>query len=95
MKALAFHSRGENKDAYDLVYVLQNYDGRAEAVAKRLGPLRAAEEASQAIEHVDKDFASIDSLGPIRVSEFLHGARNDVTEADAWGAVRDLIDRLR
>jgi predicted nucleotidyltransferase len=94
MKALAFHSRGENKDAYDLTYVLQNYEGRAEAVAKRLAPLREADEARQALQELDRDFASVDSLGPVRVSEFLLGARDDAAEADAWGAVRDLIEKL-
>jgi predicted nucleotidyltransferase len=94
MKALAFHSRGENKDAYDLAYVLQNYDGRAEAIAQRLAPLRAAKEASQALEELERDFASIDSVGPLRVSEFIYGSRNDAAEADAWGAVRDFLDKL-
>jgi hypothetical protein len=95
MKALAFHSRGENKDAYDLAYVLQNYKGRAAAVAKRLAPLRAADETAQALEELDRDFATIDSVGPARVAEFLFGARNDAAEADAWGVVRDLLDQLR
>jgi predicted nucleotidyltransferase len=26
LKALAFRTRGENKDAYDLYYVIRNYD---------------------------------------------------------------------
>lgn len=63
MKALAFRSRGENKDAYDIAYLLRNFGG---------GP---------------RDVAA-------RVSEFLFDARHDETEADAWGAVRDLLDAL-
>jgi predicted nucleotidyltransferase len=94
-KALAFHSRGENKDAYDLAYVLQSYEGRADAVGKRLAQVRASEEAAQALEELERDFTSVDSVGPVRVSEFLYGARNDVAEAEARGSVRDLIDELR
>jgi hypothetical protein len=94
VETLAFHSRGENKDAYDLAYVLQNYDGRAEAIARRLAPLQAAKEASQALKELERDFATIDSLGPLRVSEFIYGSRNDAAEADAWGAVRDFLDKL-
>ncbi len=94
MKALAFRSRGENKDAYDLTYVLQNYEGRARAVALRLAPLRAAREAAEGLTALDQDFAAVDSVGPVRVAEFLFGARDDVAEADAWAAVRDLFDAL-
>ena len=94
MKALAFRSRGENKDAYDLTYVLQNYEGGARAVAARLAPLRVAEEAAEGLQALDQDFAAVDSVGPVRVAEFLYGARNDIAEADAWGAVRDVLDAL-
>ncbi|HEX3771567.1 MAG TPA: hypothetical protein VHV30_11905 [Polyangiaceae bacterium] len=94
MKALAFRARGENKDAYDLTYVLQNYKGRSRAVAQHLVPLRAAAEAAQALQVLDEDFAAAGSLGPCRVAEFVHGRRDDAVEADAWGAVRDLIEEL-
>lgn len=39
LKALAFHGRGENKDAYDLIYLLQNYGSGIDAVFQRLQPL--------------------------------------------------------
>jgi hypothetical protein len=94
MKALAFRSRGENKDAYDLTYVLQNYEGRTQGIASRLAPLRAAAEAAEGLAALDQDFAGVDSVGPVRVAEFLYGARNEIAEADAWGSVRDLLDAL-
>jgi hypothetical protein len=94
MKALAFRARGKNKDAYDLTYVLQNYEGGVTAVAQRLAALRGADETAQALKNLDEDFGSVDSVGPRRVSEFLHSQRNNVVEADAWGAVRDLMEEL-
>jgi hypothetical protein len=33
LKALAFDSRGENKDAYDLFYIVRNYGGGVDDVA--------------------------------------------------------------
>jgi hypothetical protein len=94
MKAMAFRSRGENKDAYDLTYILQNYEGGARSVARRFATLLAAEEASQALKLLDEDFALADSLGPARVAEFLYGEGNDAAAADAWASVRDLVDAV-
>ena len=63
-------------------------------MAARLAPLRVAEEAAEGLQALDQDFAAVDSVGPVRVAEFLYGARNDIAEADAWGAVRDVLDAL-
>jgi hypothetical protein len=41
LKSLAFHIRGENKDAYDLFYLLRNYGGGVSDVAAELRPLLA------------------------------------------------------
>jgi hypothetical protein len=94
MKALAFQSRGENKDAYDLVYLRRNYGSGTEEVAKSLAPLLEDEEAKRAVHMLREDFAAIDSIGPRRAAEFIHGGRNDEAEADALGAVRDLLGGL-
>ncbi|MGH7269014.1 MAG: hypothetical protein ACREJ3_01170, partial [Polyangiaceae bacterium] len=95
MKAIAFRSRGENKDAYDLTYVLQNYEGEARGVAMRFAPLLAADEASQGLKILDEDFAQVDSVGPARAAEFLCGEQNDAAAADAWASVRDFLDAVR
>ena len=94
MKALAFRSRGENKDAYDLVYFLRNYGNATNEVAIALAPLLENEEANRAVQMLREDFAAIDSIGPRRAAEFVHGGRNDEAEADALGAIRDLLDAL-
>lgn len=76
---------------------LRERTGRACAcneVAKRLAPLLEDEEAKRAVQIVREDFAAIDSIGPRRAAEFLHGGRDDEAEADALGAVRDLLDVL-
>jgi hypothetical protein len=94
MKALAFRSRGENKDVYDLVYVVRNFGDGPAAVAARLAPLVGEPETQEALRILAEDFETVGHLGPLRAGEFLHGGPNEDAQADAWGAVRDLLERL-
>lgn len=92
LKALAFDGRGENKDAYDLVYLLQNYGTGIEDVFHRLRPLLKNSSAEQALRILERDFATVDSVGPKRVAEFLGDADDATVRADAAGAVRSLLN---
>ena len=94
MKALVFRARGGSKDAYDLVYFLQNHDAGVGGVATRLRTLLHHPSALKAIGYLSEDFASADAVGPRRVAEFLLGAPSEGVQADAWRAVRDLLDRV-
>jgi predicted nucleotidyltransferase len=94
LKALAFDGRGENKDAYDLFYVLRNYGAGIGDIVARLRPLLPESEAIKAIDILKRDFLSQDGLGPRRVSEFIHGAPDDDTQADVVGFVRMLLKGL-
>ena len=71
LKALAFRSRGENKDAYDLYFVLSRYGNEVQDVVTRLRPLLGTEEGQRAIQILREDFLAVDSVGPMRVAEFL------------------------
>jgi len=94
MKALAFRSRGENKDVYDLVYAVRNFGDGPAAVAARFEPLAKEPDTQEAIRILTEDFETAGHVGPLRAAEFLHGGPNDEAQADAWGAVRNLLDRL-
>lgn len=91
LKALAFRIRGENKDAYDLFYLLRNYGQGVALVAEELRQLLADASAQKAIGYLRDDFKERDSVGPRRVSEFLFGRPNDNIQADAVGFVQQLI----
>ncbi|MFO7653021.1 MAG: hypothetical protein R6X25_04280 [Candidatus Krumholzibacteriia bacterium] len=93
LKALAFDSRGENKDAYDLFYVVRNFGSGVEDVAACLRPLLADADASRAIAILRRDFLEHSGLGPRRVAEFLTGGPDDAIQADVVGFVRQLLDR--
>jgi hypothetical protein len=93
LKALAFDLRGENKDAYDLFYLLRNYGDGVRAIVAHLEPLRADPATIQAIEIIRRDFTSHDGLGPMRVAAFLSGDPDDTIQADVAGFVDSFLRR--
>jgi hypothetical protein len=95
LKALAFRGRGENKDAYDLVYMLQNYGSGIDDVFQRLQPLLTNQSAQVALTVLENDFSSIDDVGTMRVAEFLGDTLDETVRADAAGVVRSLLGLCR
>lgn len=94
LKALAFDFRGENKDAYDVFYVLRNYGASIEDVVERLRPLLDDENTIRAIEILQRDFLSDNGVGPRRVAEFQTGRPDAAIQADVVGFVGELLRRL-
>lgn len=92
LKALAFASRGENKDAYDLYYVLRNYGGGPPDVLACLGPLLGDADTDAALRVLRQDFLVHDGIGPRRAAEFLTGTLDDEIQADVVGFVKALLD---
>lgn len=93
LKALAFASRGENKDAYDLFYVVRNFGSGVEDVAANLRPLLIDRAAAEAMAVLRRDFLDHDSIGPMRVAEFQTGGPDDAIQADVVGFMRQLLER--
>jgi hypothetical protein len=91
LKALALHLRGANKDAYDLFYLLQNFEGGIADVFARLEPLLNNSSTREALEFLRSDFASVESIGPRRVAEFMGDREDDAVRADAWGTVQAIL----
>lgn len=93
LKALAWKRRGNQKDAYDLFYVVRNYGTEPGAVAERLQPFLAAgnPEAEEAARVLKQDFDASD-VGPAAVSEFVHGHSDDeALKADVSAFIGDLL----
>jgi len=93
LKALAFGTRGENKDAYDLYYVLRNYGSGIDDILEHLNPILKEQETQNAFEILRRDFSEPDGVGPRRVAEFLYAAPGDELQADVAGFVRELLKR--
>jgi hypothetical protein len=94
LKALAFRGRGDNKDAYDLAYVIRNYGSGVEDVAERLRPLLTDENATRAVEILREDFIEPSALGPMRVAQFIANNPDDEIQADVAGFTRRLLVAL-
>lgn len=92
LKSLAFRARGENKDAYDLYYLVRNFGTGVGDVASRFKPLLDDPSAQQAIGYLKEDFQSHDSIGPRRVAEFIMGGADDEIQTDVVGFIGQLIE---
>ena len=93
LKSLALDLRGENKDAYDLYYLVRNYGASVADVASRLQPLLGDPAADEAIRILKRDFREHDGVGPSRVAEFLSNAPDDEIQADVVGFIGQLLAR--
>ena len=92
LKALAFRNRGDNKDAYDMVYVWQGVG--IESVVGCLEPVVDDRHVAQALDIIRADFGTIDSIGPRRTAEFMRGMPDDDIQADAVGLADRLLTQL-
>jgi hypothetical protein len=91
LKALACDGRAEDKDAFDLFYVVQHYGRGVADVARRLVPLLADPDATRAVEILRRDFLGHDHLGPLRAARFLYGRPDENLQADVVSVVRELL----
>jgi hypothetical protein len=94
LKAYALAKRGKDKDAYDLVYVLQRWPGGILDVAARTArhAQREPEIVATVLRLLDQEFATDRAQGPRAASRFHDGTVDDDRVADAYGAVRDFLD---
>lgn len=91
LKALAFDGRGENKDAYDLIYLVRNYGTGIDEISEKLKLLLESEAAQKALSILERDFTDVDAVGRRRAAEFLGNPDDVDLRADAAAAVRSLL----
>lgn len=94
LKALAFDSRGESKDAYDLFYVVRNFGSGYEEIIQHLLPLIENEHGGKAIEILKRDFSNPGSVGSVRVARFKFGQPDGETQVEVAGFVNQVLDRI-
>lgn len=93
LKALAFDQRGENKDAYDLYFMIRNYGSGVDDVCRCLTPLLKEAETQRALEILNHNFSEPDGVGPSRVARFLYGGPDANLQADVVGFVGELLSK--
>ena len=94
LKALAFGSRGENKDAYDLFYVVRNFGSGCEEVIQHLLPLIENKHGAKAIDILKRDFSNPSSVGSVRVARFKFGQPDEETQVEVAGFVNQVLNRI-
>ena len=99
LKALAWGNRAENKDAFDLVYVLRHTPGSGRAIAEKLAEHAGhhREVIESALGKLARDFREPGDIGPLRAAEFIavDGESLENDAADALGYVDDLLRAAR
>ena len=93
LKALAFANRGDNKDAYDLYYVIRNYGQGIDDVYTGMAPLLQEKETREALTVLQRDFLNPDAIGPQRIAEFLGDVHDEGLKADVVGFVKELLSK--
>ena len=94
LKAIAFFNRGENKDAYDLYYIIRNYGTGPEEVAERFLSLGANRHCDRALTILKENFLKDDAVGVKRAETFLRGedASDDDLRAEVVGFVSRFVE---
>jgi hypothetical protein len=93
LKALAFNSRGENKDAYDLFYMVRNFGQSVDDVYNSLKPIINEKETREALEILRRDFLDHDAVGPSRVAAFIGNVEDEGIKSDVVGFTKELISK--
>ena len=89
LKALAFGSRAENKDAYDLFYVWSGVG--VPEVAESLLPLRPSTYIDDALSVIERDFCHHDGIGPVGTARFITHGLDENVQADVVGHAQALL----
>ena len=94
MKAIAFGSRANEKDAYDLYIVCKHCPSGTALIAQELKKNAANKLIQEALEVLRSRFATVDSLGPVSVADFL-GETEETARAvrrrDAYETIQAII----
>lgn len=92
LKANAYRIRGENKDAYDLFYLLREV-GVSDALADFQCFDREHPTIQRALRILQEDFLN-DTAGRVQAAEFISGSRDDAIEGDVLAHIARLLDGL-
>ena len=93
LKSIAFRLRGENKDAYDLFYLIRNHSAGLDGLASQIKPLLGDQYAKDAIQYLKEDFLDHESTGPRRVAEFIRGELDEDIQADVVSFISGLLSK--
>jgi len=98
MKAQALNSRLKEKDAYDIYYCVSNFPGGLDALADAFRSFPDHPLIQEGLTILSEKFSSVDSLGPVFVTNFLDETDPDsraIIQRDVYERVQYLVNTLR
>lgn len=97
LKALALDGRGENKDAYDLCYMLNSTifdDSSLSDILSFIVDNREDPYVRKALSIIRRDFGQREGIGPMRAARFLESEADETVRSDAFGLAQSLLQRV-
>lgn len=97
MKSVCMDDRFKNKDAYDLYYAIRHYPGGIPAIVAALKPDLNNGLVKEALQHLQRSFATHDSSGPADIANFLEAeeeVERDVIMRDAFETFKSLFNAI-
>lgn len=93
IKAIALAQRTKDKDAYDIAFVLENFQPNLAVLAERMQSLLTNGLAQEAMQFLREKFATIDSVGPVWAADVANGQGRDYEQARraAYENVQELL----
>jgi hypothetical protein len=98
MKATTFRNRGKEKDAYDLYMLIKEYPEGIETLVAELRKHRRNKLVKEALNAASESFQSIESLGPVAVTDFLEltpGEERDILAQDVYQVMNYVLEHVR
>ena len=97
IKAFALAERAKEKDAYDIAFILHNYEPSLAALAATLAPLVAHGLGAEAYQILSEKFATLESVGPSWAARVAEENGQDLQQAQqaAFQDAQDLFDEIR
>ena len=90
MKGNALAKRQKSKDAYDIVYVIRNYEGGIDAIVKQFESVIENPVIREGLDNIANAFESMSSSGPIMCADF----ENETAPELRANISRDAFERL-
>ncbi len=96
-KGMALWESGKEKHAYDIYYCCKYFHGGLEALARAIHPIADIKLAKEGLGKISNKFATINSIGPNWVADFLEVTGDEERERikrEAFELINTLMDKL-
>jgi hypothetical protein len=98
MKGMAIWERYKEKDAYDIYFVVKNYEGGIQKLKGKIKPFLGNKLVREGLEKIKAKFEDVNSVGPVWIANFLEIEDEEDREMimrDAFESVNEFLDSFQ